>query len=104
MNPRPIDRPPDEKYEDWENVLWKKNLIYLPSCKTEHQKRYVSLSRSGRDLLPARQAKTSPRAERMRKAKWVFPSNKKVGKLLGDRSVTTTQRYLHPQMKDLAER
>jgi site-specific recombinase XerD len=26
-----------------------------------------------------------------------------VGKLLGHRSVTTTQRYLHPQMKDLAE-
>ena len=26
-----------------------------------------------------------------------------VGKLLGHRSVTTTQRYLHPQMKGLAE-
>lgn len=26
-----------------------------------------------------------------------------VGKMLGHRSITTTQRYLHPEMKDMAE-
>ncbi len=128
----------------WENVLWNKNLIFVPDGKTENVKRYVPLSDRVRELLRARQAVT--------KSPWVFPSNRKkkthisyfsvakhfsavrkeakipkgvvlysarhsfatdmldrtgnivlVGKMLGHRSVTTTQRYLHPAMKGLAE-
>ncbi len=127
----------------WENVLWNKNLIFVPDGKTENAKRYVPLSDRVRELLRARQATT--------KTPWVFPSKRKkthisyfpvakqfstvrkeakipkgvvlysarhsfatdmldrtgnivlVGKMLGHRSVTTTQRYLHPAMKGLAE-
>jgi integrase len=127
----------------WENVLWKKNLIFVPDGKTENAKRYVPLSDRVRELLGARKATgASP---------WVFPSKRKkshisyfgiakqfsairkeakipngvvlysarhsfatdmldrtgnivlVGKMLGHTSVTTTQRYLHPEMKGLAE-
>ncbi len=129
----------------WENVLWEKNLIFVPDGKTDNAKRYVPLSDRIRDLLHAR--KKTPF-----KSPWVFPSKRKknahmsyfliakqfsvvrreaaipkgvvlysarhsfatdmldrtgnivlVGKLLGHRSVTTTQRYLHPEMKGLAE-
>lgn len=128
----------------WENVLWNKNLIFVPDGKTENAKRYVPLSDRVRELLHARQTAN--------KSPWVFPSSRKktahvsyspvakqfsavrkearipkgvvlyaarhsfatdmldrtgniilVGKLLGHRSVTTTQRYLHPEMKGLAE-
>lgn len=128
----------------WENVLWNKNLIFVPDGKTETARRYVPLSSRVRILLQARQPGTS--------SPWVFPSKRRkamhisyfpvakqfsrvrkeakipkgvvlysarhsfatdmldrtgnivlVGKMLGHRSVTTTQRYLHPEMKGLAE-
>lgn len=128
----------------WENVLWNKNLIFVPDGKTENAKRYVPLSDRIRELLRARKGAA--------KWPWVFPSKRKkkthisyfpvakqfskvrkeakipngvvlysarhsfatdmldrtgnivlVGKMLGHRSVTTTQRYLHPEMKGLAE-
>jgi len=127
----------------WENVLWNKNLIFVPDGKTENAKRYVPLSDRVRALLHARQAGV--------KSPWVFPSKRRKsthisyfpiakqfsairkgakipkgvvlysarhsfatdmldrtgnivlgGKMLGHRSVTTTQRYLHPEMKGLA--
>src|SRR5579885_849421 len=53
----------------WENVLWNKNLIFVPDGKTENAKRYVPLSDRVRELLRARQAVT--------KSPWVFPSNRK---------------------------
>lgn len=136
----------------WENVLWKKNLIYVPNGKTEQAKRYVPLSQRVHDLLLERKARGVAERKANEKNEWVFPSKAKkeshisyfpiakqfakarkdanipkgvvlysarhsfatdmldrtgnivlVGKLLGHRSVTTTQRYLHPQMKDLAE-
>ena len=136
---------PDEAIRmRWENVLWSKNLIFVPDGKTENAKRYVPLSDRVRDLLLTRQAAAD--------SPWVFPSNRRkkthisyfpvakqfsavrkeakipkgvvlysarhsfatemldrtgnivlVGKMLGHSSVTTTQRYLHPSMKGLAE-
>lgn len=128
----------------WENVLWDKNLIFIPHGKTEKSRRHVPLSDRVRNLLRVRAGDS--------KSEWVFPSKRRgrghisyfpvaksfakcrkdaglpedlvlysarhsfatdmldktgnlvlVGNMLGHRSVTTTQRYLHPQMKDLAE-
>ncbi|MGA9985453.1 MAG: site-specific integrase [Acidobacteriaceae bacterium] len=128
----------------WEDVLWSKNLIFVPDGKTENAKRHVPLSDRVRELLTERQTATG--------SPWVFPSRRRkkrhisyfsvakqfsavrkeaqipkgvvlysarhsfatdmldrtgnivlVGKMLGHRSVTTTQRYLHPEMKGLAE-
>ncbi|MGB6131591.1 MAG: tyrosine-type recombinase/integrase [Acidobacteriaceae bacterium] len=136
----------------WENVLWKKNLIFVPNGKTEQAKRYVPLSQRVRDLLLERKAENLAERKASEKSEWVFPSSKKkeshisyfpiakqfakarkdadipkgvvlysarhsfatdmldrtgnivlVGRMLGHRSVTTTQRYLHPEMKGLAE-
>jgi len=137
-------RPDEVLRMRWENVLWKKNLIFVPDGKTENAKRYVPLSERVRELLRTRQASAG--------SPWVFPSKRKkkshisyfgiakqfsairkeakipkgivlysarhsfatdmldrtgnivlVGKMLGHSSVTTTQRYLHPEMKGLAE-
>ena len=127
-----------------DNVLWDKNLIFVPDGKTDNAKRHVPLSDRVRSLLRVRAQET--------KSEWVFPSKRSVkghisyfpvakqfsetrkdaglpddivlysarhssatdmldktgnivlvGKMLGHQSVTTTQRYLHPELKDIAE-
>ncbi len=128
----------------WDNVLWDKNLIFVPDGKTDKAKRHVPLSDRVRSLLRVRaQGSTN---------EWIFPSKRTkkghisyfpvaklfaetrrkaglpgdlvlysarhsfatdmldktgnivlVGRMLGHQSVTTTQRYLHPELKDIAE-
>jgi len=46
---------PDEAIRmRWENVLWNKNLIFVPDGKTENAKRYVPLSDRAQELPRAR--------------------------------------------------
>lgn len=61
----------------WENVLWKKNLIYVPNGKTEQAKRYVPLSQRVHDLLLERKARGVAERKGSEKSEWVFPSKKK---------------------------
>jgi integrase len=128
----------------WDNILWEKNLIFVPEGKTDKAKRHVPLSDRVRSLLRVRAQGA--------KSEWVFPSKRRkkahisyfpiardfaatrqtaglpddlvlysarhsfatdmldktgnivlVGRMLGHQSVTTTQRYLHPELKDIAE-
>jgi integrase len=137
-------RPDEVTRMRWDNVLWDKNLIFVPDGKTEKAKRHVPLSDRVRNLLRVRAQDA--------KSEWVFPSKRSVkghisyfpvgkqfsetrkdaglpddivlysarhsfatdmldktgnivlvGKMLGHQSVTTTQRYLHPELKDIAE-
>jgi len=61
----------------WENVLWKKNLIYVPNGKTEQAKRYVPLSQRVHDLLLERKARGVAERKANEKSEWVFPSKAK---------------------------
>ena len=126
----------------WDNVLWDKNLIFVPEGKTDKAKRHVPLSDRVRSLLRVRAQGAT--------GEWEFPSKRRkghisyfpiardfvatreaglpddlvlysarhsfatdmpdktgnivlVGWMLGHQSLTTTQRYLHPELKDIAE-
>ena len=85
----------------WENVLWNKNLIVVPDGKTENAKQFSAVRKEakipkGVVLYSARHSFATDMLDRTGNIVLV-------SKLFGHRSVTTTQRYLHPAMKGLAD-
>jgi len=55
----------------WNNVLWDKNLIFIPEGKTDKAKRHVPLSDRVRSLLRVRAQDA--------KSEWFFPSKRRKG-------------------------
>ncbi len=137
-------RPDEVIHLKWDDILWDKNLMFVPKGKTRKSTRHVPLSDRVRAALRARALRA--------KTEWVFSSRrsksghithtaiekpfrkaredaklpkelvlysarhsfatdlldrtgnlKLVMDVLGHESVTTTQKYLHPTLKDIAE-
>ncbi len=137
-------RPDEVIHLKWDDILWDKNLIFVPKGKTRKSTRHVPLSDRVRAALrvraqgaktewvftsrrsktghithtaiekPFRQARNDaklPRELVLYSARHSFATDlldrtgnlKLVMDVLGHESVTTTQKYLHPELKDIAE-
>lgn len=146
-------RPDEVMRLRWDDVLWDKSLIFVPTGKTRKSTRHVPLSDRVRQALRVR-FQRNENLLKMTRSEWVFPAKRKNAKsghithtaiekpfrkarkaaklptelalysarhsfatdlldrtgnlklvmdVLGHKSVTTTQKYLHPALKNLAE-
>ncbi len=137
-------RPDEVIHLKWDDILWDKNLIFVPKGKTRKSTRHVPLSDRVRAALrvraqgaktewvftskrsksghightaiekPFRKAREDaklPKELVLYSARHSFATDlldrtgnlKLVMDVLGHESVTTTQKYLHPELKDIAE-
>jgi integrase len=75
----------------WDNVLWDRNLIFNQDGKTDKSPRYAPLS--DRCTLSAIARLTC----------WTRSGNLNLVQRLPRRNNVTTQKYLHPEVKGIAE-